>query len=108
MAAVAMLGIAGIAFGLYAFLHGKATQPAASFQSMKMRSLLSEPDVRLAVLSADGRYLAYTLIREARWSLRVRQVATGGDVEILKPQESEIRGITFSPDGNYLFYTGRD
>jgi Tol biopolymer transport system component len=106
----ALLALAGIAFGIYGLRRGGAAAPPADVSppSMKVTSLLSEPDVRDAILSADGRYLAYTLGREGRFSLRVRQVATGGDVEILRPQEAPITGLTFSPDGDYLFYLGRD
>jgi Tol biopolymer transport system component len=110
VAVAALVTLAGIAFGIYGLRRGRAVPSAgeAPSPSMKVTSLLSEPDVQVAILSGDGRYLAYTLEREGRWSLRVRQVATGGDVEILKPQDLPIGGLTFSPDGDYLFYQGRD
>jgi Tol biopolymer transport system component len=34
----------------------------------------------------------------------VRQVATGSDVQILAPAVSIFYGLTFSPDGNYIYY----
>ncbi len=43
-----------------------------------------------------------------QWSLWVQQIATGSDIRILPPQTENIRGISFSLDGNYLYYLGRD
>ena len=78
------------------------------FQSTRMSILMSPKDLVSASLSGDGRYLAYVVGAGSQWSLRVRQVATGSDVTVLPPQKDEIRGISFSPDGNYLYYLTRD
>ena len=40
-------------------------------------------------------------------SLRVRQVATGSDVEVLPARDAVLESPAFSPDGNYLFYLTR-
>jgi Tol biopolymer transport system component len=75
---------------------------------MRMSSLMSDSDVFGATLSGDGRYLAYVKGPTGQWTLWVRQVATGSDVQILTPQTNAIRGVSFSPDGNYLYYLGTD
>src|SRR5262249_2760366 len=53
-------------------------------------------------------YLAYVTNVEEKTTLDVRQVRTGSDVRILPPQEYAIRGISFSPDGDYLYYLNQD
>src|SRR5262249_8953346 len=55
------------------------------------------------VISAEGRLRAYRTVRGGRARLRVRQVATGSDVEVL-PATEGLQSPSFSPDGNYLFY----
>jgi len=56
----------------------------------------------------DGRYLAYVSGPSEREVVRVRQLATGSDVEVLPPQATLPSGLTFSPDGNYLFFQRRE
>lgn len=41
-------------------------------------------------------------------SLWVRQVATAGNVQIVKPAEVRYLGLTFSPDGDYVYYVVQD
>ena len=61
-----------------------------------------------AAISPDGRLLAYER-RERERSLRVKQVATGSEVIAVPPQPGEFgTGATFTPDGNYLYYTHSD
>jgi Tol biopolymer transport system component len=110
IAAAVVVGVGGVAFGLWGLLGrgGPAGDAAASLQDLRMSVLMSRDDLVVTTLSADGRYLAYVTARERKWSLGVRQVRTGSDVVILPDSESQIRGISFSPDGDYLFYLNRD
>ena len=106
LAAAAVIALGGIAFGLYGLMRGGATAPPPPqpFQSMKMSRLTSSGRVTTATLSRDGRYLAHAVEEVGRHSLHVRQVATGSDVQIVPPQEEPIRGLSFSPDENYVYY----
>ncbi len=110
IAAVVVLGVAGIAFGIWSMMRGGgSTGPAdRPFQSVQMSSLMSDNDVLEVALSGDGRYLAYVKGNPGTFSLWVRQIATGSNVNILAPQHVPISGISFSPDGNYLYYLGTD
>jgi serine/threonine protein kinase len=59
-------------------------------------------------LSRDGRFLAYVTGPSDRRTIRVRQLGSESDVEILPPQASEPWGLRFSPDGSYLYYVRTD
>jgi DNA-binding winged helix-turn-helix (wHTH) protein/Tol biopolymer transport system component len=59
-------------------------------------------------ISPDGRYVAYAYSDGARTALRLRQVLIGGEVEILPPDKAYFRGLTFSLDGNYLYFVRSD
>lgn len=64
--------------------------------------------INFANISADGRLVAYGR-REGERSLRVKQVATGSEVIVVPPQPGFFGyGATFTPDGNYLYYTHAD
>ena len=59
-------------------------------------------------ISPDGRYVAYTVVVREKQELRLRQVATRADVQILPPDSGNFVGLTFSPDGNYLYVVRSD
>ncbi len=84
-----------------------SNQPSA-FQSMRITPLTTSGKVEAAAISPDGKYLAYGEESAGKFSLRLLQVETGSDLEIAPPQEGGFRGLAFSPDANYLYYTHRD
>jgi serine/threonine protein kinase/Tol biopolymer transport system component len=59
--------------------------------------------VRTAI-SPDGKYVVYALDEGGRQSLRLRQVATGSESQIIAPGDIVYHGITFSPDGNFIYF----
>ena len=55
-------------------------------------------------MSGDGRYVAHVSAKDGQQSLWLRQVATTSNVEIVPPAEVRYVGVTFSPDGNHIYY----
>jgi serine/threonine protein kinase/Tol biopolymer transport system component len=106
-AVAAVLVLGGLAAGWWVWHRKAAPAPKPAFQSMRMSTQTSRGDVFEATISPDGRYLAYLAGTAGRVSLRVRQVATGSDVEVLPTRDAGLEGPTFSPDGNYVFYLAR-
>ncbi|HLL77057.1 MAG TPA: protein kinase [Pyrinomonadaceae bacterium] len=86
-----------------------------SFGRMRLTRLTTTGRASDATVSPDGKYVAYLNI-ETRGgpvqdggtaSVWIRQVATGRDIRIVEPDDFIVRGMTFSPDGNYLYYRAR-
>jgi serine/threonine protein kinase len=97
---------AGIGYGIWSSF--KTREPDVQpFQNMRATTQTSRGDVTGGSLSQDGRYLAYVAGTAGRSTLRVRQVATGSDVEILPEQDATFESPSFTPDGNYLFFLKR-
>lgn len=95
-----------VAVGLWTARRGR--QPATDpFHSMRIVTQTNRGDISSCAISPDGRYLAYVSGKGYTTSLRVRQVATGSDVEVLPVRNALIESPCFSPDGNYLFYLKR-
>jgi DNA-binding winged helix-turn-helix (wHTH) protein/WD40 repeat protein len=69
--------------------------------AMQMIKVTESGRVSLAAISPDGRYIAYV---EGRDAVTVRQLATRSEVQILPPREQVIRALSFSPDGNYIYF----
>jgi len=55
-------------------------------------------------ISPDGRYLAYALRDGLEQSLRIREVGSSTDVQLLGPDTVNFPGIEFSPDGNFVYF----
>jgi Tol biopolymer transport system component len=109
IAVAGVLALAALATSWWALRRPAAPTTAArpAFQTMRMSTQTNRGDVFDANISPDGRYLAYLAGVAGRVSLRVRQVATGSDVEVLPAGDASLESPTFSPDGNYVFYLGR-
>jgi Tol biopolymer transport system component len=57
-----------------------------------------------AAISPDGKYVAYVMEEAGRQSLWLRHVPTNSDTQIIENKEANYRGVTFSPDGNFIYY----
>jgi len=75
-----------------------------NLQGMSITRLTSRGNASRVAISPDGRYVVYVLIEGEKRSLNVRQVATGSDVQVLPPEEVIFRALSFSPDGNYVYF----
>jgi eukaryotic-like serine/threonine-protein kinase len=100
--AMALLLAAG-AGGWWAYAHRDVTR--RSFVAERFTRLTDRGNASIAAISADGRYVAHVKLENQRPGLWVRQTGTTSDVGILPPSEIGIRGVTFSPDGDFVYYT---
>ena len=79
-----------------------------NLQNMKMAQVTESGNAGASALSPDGRYVVYVLRDGAMESLWVRQVATGGNVRVLAPEQAHFVAISFTPDGNYVMFVRSD
>ena len=106
MAAVAVVVIlAGIGFGIYEF---RTRGTSFNLQSMQISKLTDSGKASDLAISPDGRYVAWVVRDGEKQGLWVRQVATGSDVQVLAPDVVAFRNVSFSPDGNYLYFIRSD
>jgi eukaryotic-like serine/threonine-protein kinase len=73
-------------------------------QNMHISPLTQSGKALAVTISPNGQYVVYVLADGANQSLNVRQVETGSDVQVLPPDEVRYGGLTFSPDGNYVYF----
>jgi eukaryotic-like serine/threonine-protein kinase len=103
LGAVALLVIA--AFGAYKIL----TRPRElNLQNMQITKLTDSGKAGEVAISPDGRYIVYVLVDGEQQSLWVRNVATKSDVQVLPSEAVFFRGVSFSPDGNYIYFVRSD
>ena len=92
---------------------GAARNPASAgfgaieFTAERVTRLTDSGAADTAALSSDGRYVVHVKLESGLRSVWVRQTATTSDVQIVPPAEADILGVTFSPDGEHVYYVSR-
>nr|MDQ2937971.1 protein kinase [Acidobacteriota bacterium] len=102
IAAVALL--ASIAGGTLLWSRLRPDSTAHTFGKVRFSQLTNTGKATLATLSPDGKYVIHVVSDGTLSSLWVRQVATPSNVQIVPPAASKYVGVTFSKDGNHVFY----
>jgi Serine/threonine protein kinase len=71
---------------------------------MQLTKLTNSGNVSVSAISPDGRYLVHDAEENGQFSLWLKQIATGSDVQIVKPSPARIWSTDFSPDNNFVLY----
>jgi Tol biopolymer transport system component len=100
-----VLLLGGFGYSLYRL---RVRKSGLNLQNMKIVRLTQSGKAMDVAVSPDGQYVVYVLREGEKQSLNVRQVATGSDVQILPPDVVSFAGLTFSPDGNYIYFVRSD
>jgi len=99
--AILIVLAAAVIYWIYTLPRG--TRPAP-FQTMKIARLTSTGTAVEAAISPDGKYVAYVASDRSGQSIWVRHVATSSNVQIAPAAAAQYGAVTFSPDGNYVYY----
>ena len=105
IAAAVLVLLAAAAFAGYRLLKRPR---GLNLQNMGITRLTESGKAALVAISPDGRYVVYVLREAEQQSLWVRHVATKSDVRVLPPDVVDFKGLSFSPDGNYIYYVRSD
>ena len=105
IATVSLIVLAAAAFIGYRELHHRR---ALNPQNMEITKLTDSGKATLVAISPDGQYVVYVKREGEQQSLWMRHVATKSDVQVLAPDLVAFFGLTFSPDGNYIYFVRSD
>jgi Tol biopolymer transport system component len=100
---VVALSIVGIGAWLLRGRYGQAP-PARAAESLRMTRVTTSGHASLADISPDGRYVVHVVDEGGPQSLWIRQVATSSNVQIVPSGKVRFESITFSSDGNFVYY----
>jgi serine/threonine protein kinase len=101
IALATVLLLAAVGYGIYAFLHRARPIP---FQSMNINKLTDTGKAFMAAISPDGKYVVHVAQEHGAQSLWIRHIATGSNAQIVVPADVSYTGVTFSPDGSYVYF----
>src|SRR5664279_363978 len=71
---------------------------------MEVKTLTESGKVTRVAVSQEGRYVAYVKKDAGNYEIRLLQVATERDVQVLPGTPKVIRSLHFSPDGNFIYF----
>lgn len=79
-------------------------RPTFPFQNMELKKLTNTGNSLIAAVSPDGRYIAQVVNEAGQQSIVVNYAATESNVLVAPPSDARYQGLTFSHDGNYLYF----
>ena len=102
---VLTLIVAAFVFSKYWVSDTRLVEPTTN---MRISRLTTTGRVDQAVISPDGKYIVHAAAENGLQSLRVRQVNTNSDVEVVAPSDVRYDKLIFSPDGDFVYYVATD
>src|ERR1700728_2309778 len=92
------------------FLHYRTPrhESPSSFSQMTITPVTSTGNIHSVAISSDGKWLCYVADERDSHAIWIRQLATGSTVQVEIGSPGEIEGLTFSLDGNYLYFVKQD
>jgi serine/threonine protein kinase/Tol biopolymer transport system component len=79
-----------------------------TLQNMQITKLTDNGKAVMAAISPDGRDVVYVVVAAEKQSLWVRNVPSKSDAQVLPPAAVDFDGLSFSLDGNYIYFGRRD
>src|SRR5207244_2936955 len=98
---IPVLVVSGVFFGIYSALHRPIPVP---FQNFAVTQVTNSGKAVLAAISPDGKFVLIVVDDNGPRSLWLRNVPTSSDTQVIAPSASSYQSLTFSPDGNYLYF----
>src|ERR1700674_36000 len=111
--AAAVVGLAAIVLGLYEIAHVRDWRflRRPPFEGMRIARLTFTGQVKDAAISPDGKYVAFVNFDSGGRSVWIYQIVTGSSAQVV-PNDIGYwpwgARLTFSPDGNYIYYENLD
>ena len=97
--------LAAAAFGVYSLVQTTRHQP---FEHFTIENLTDNGHILLAALSPDGKYLLHVRDQDGLQSLWLRHIPTGSNTQVVAPAAARYFGLSFSPDGSYIYCVRHD
>jgi Tol biopolymer transport system component len=104
-AAAASVAIVAMAAGVWLWRsHAVSPAAVAATGMMTMKRLTSSGTATAAAISPDGKYVAYVVAEGGKQRVRLVQLATGADIQMLESDDAPLSRLNFSPDTTFLYY----
>jgi serine/threonine protein kinase len=99
---------AAAAYGVYEFVKMGQTPKLLPFEKFSIENVSNNGHISQVAISPDGKYLLQALEEAGEQSLWLRHIPSMTNKEVLAPALTRYQGLSFSPDGNYIYFLRRD
>ncbi|MEQ1761730.1 MAG: hypothetical protein ABL984_01160 [Pyrinomonadaceae bacterium] len=97
--------LAGTGYGLYRYVTSSAAPAQRTAANIEVQRLTGDGKTRGAIISPDGKLIAYIRTEGAERSIWIKQIATNTAIPVVKPGDLDrFDNLTFSPDGIFLYF----
>jgi DNA-binding winged helix-turn-helix (wHTH) protein/Tol biopolymer transport system component len=103
---ISVATVAALAVVVGIFLWRRSLRVA--FESARLAKFTTTGKAVKVAVSPDGKYVAFVLNDAGQQSVWLRQLGTGQELQIVPPKRTDIYGLTFTRDGNYVFYVSQE
>jgi eukaryotic-like serine/threonine-protein kinase len=100
--------VAAALYGLYAFVKMGQKPKFVPFDKYAIENVSNNGHVSQVAISPDGKYLLQALEEDGEQSLWLRHIPSMTNKQVLAPARTIYQGLSFSPDGNYIYFLRRD
>ncbi len=101
-AVIAIVVLAAAGYGIYAFVNRNRPMP---FQNISITKVTDSGKASQVAISPDGKYVLNGMDEGGKQSLWLRNLPTNSNTQVVAPAEVYYKHLSFSPDGNYLYFT---
>ncbi len=116
LAVAAVVGLVILTIGAFGFWRFQQTNQQKNFAfdwtnpkgNINARQLTAKGNINVAAISPDGSLYAYTNEGSELSGLWVAGINGSQEIEVIPPSPMTFKGLTFSPDGLFIYYTAYD
>ena len=101
------VGVAAV-YGVYEFVKIGQKPRALPFEKFSIENVSNNGHISQVAISPDGKYLLQALEEDGEQSLWLRHIPSMTNKQVLAPALTRYQGLSFSPDGNYIYFLRRD
>ena len=99
--AIVLALVVAAGYGVHVLFQRSTPRPFAQYS---ITQATNSGKATLTAISADGKYLLIAMRENGLESLWLRNVPTGSDTQVVAPSPARFASLSFSPDGNYLYF----
>jgi Tol biopolymer transport system component len=103
MITLGLVALAGAALILRSWVNSSPSLARSPFQHPKFSRLTTSGNNLPAVISPDGKYVAYAVTENGKQSLWLRVIANSSDLRIMPPEDVIYAGLSISPDSQMMY-----